>query len=307
MNKKIIAVIVLLLVLVSIPAGVYLVKRRQEIRKEAVTPLTTLSLSPATISKSPREEFGLEVLIDTGENQVAAADVTLEFDEEKLAATNVVQGNFLTQPIVRGDISANTVRFAYYDRPEKQGQGTLATVYFRVQDNASGLAQIRFSSSTQVAGVPIEEGDTERSVLADTQDATVTILALAPTATPTPTEVPGRGGGETEPTPTEEPSMEENESTPTPTPTQVFGEEPTSTPTETETTLTNTPTPTLTSTSTPTPTPTTGVGTGGATLPTPTLTPTPTPEELPVAGVFLPTFSFIALGGLLFVFAFLLF
>lgn len=233
--KKILILGTLVLLLVSVPLGVYLVSQRQELRKKAV-PATTLSLFPSTLSKDPNETFILEVKIDTGENQVTAAELHLNFDPNKLEGQSISEGTFLPVRLVPGNINQTagkaSITLGSQPAEPKRGQGTLAFITFKTKA-VPGTTQVSFDSTTQVAG--IEEAG---NVLTGTSPASITIAGgttptptqtptatptptIGPTATPTPktTPTPGVGGPQPTATPTPKPTTQPGVTlTPTPTP-----------------------------------------------------------------------------------------
>lgn len=261
--KKILVVLIILLILVSIPLTVYLVKQRQEIRKKAA-PATTLALSPANVTRNVGETFSLDLVVNTAENAISAAELYVIFDSNKLEGQSIMAGSFLPVVLVNGNISGGLASITLGSQPNepKQGTGILATIAFKALALTEGTStEVQFAANTQVAGIG-EQGN----VLTGTTPASITILAAEPTPTPTPTPGP----------------------TVTPTPTPPPGTTPTPTPT---------PTPGPTATPTPSPTPTSGVG--GQTTPTPTPTPI-SKTELPEAGIISPTFLLLLLSLLSF-------
>jgi hypothetical protein len=215
MNKKIIAIIVLILLLVATGFTIYLIKRQQELRLKAA-PATVLSVSPTTVEKTTGDTFNLNIQIDTGENQVVGADLSLSFNSSVLEALTISPGSFLENPqeLTKNiDNQTGKITYSLGSFTPKQGVGTLATIQF--QAKAEGTSTLAFGTGTSVAGV----GETE--ALQNTVPGSITVIpAIAPTATPTLT-----------PTPT-------SQST-TPTPTVI---QPTATATPQPATLTPTPT-----------------------------------------------------------------
>lgn len=209
MKKYLPVIILTLLITVAIFLTVYLVRQRQEVRKKAA-PATALSLSPGTISVNEGETFNLDVVMDTGENRVSAAEIHLSFDEELLQTESITPGSFLPSVLLPGSFGPGVASIildfgvpSEGAEPGVKGSGLLATFTFKALA-ASAQTQVSFDSSTQVAGIG-ETGD----VLVRTAPATVTVLgAAAPTSTPTPST------GVSTPTPT---STSGPSSTPTPT------------------------------------------------------------------------------------------
>lgn len=279
MRKKIFLIFGIIIILTSVPAAVFLVKRQQEIRLRAA-PTTVLSVSPATVTKNIEETFNENVVIETGGNQVAGVDIEILFNSTVLEVINVLPGTFFDSPSeIRKEIENQTGRLFYaigsFSPGGKSGSGTVAVVSFKAKE--AGTSSLTFGSLTSVTDV--NEGE----VLQNTIPGNV---AVSGGATPTPTFGPT-------PTPTPTSGL-----TPTPTPTSGLTPTPTPTPTTSSgqgggTIPTSTPTPTRT----PTPTPTSGLAA------TPTPTPTPT---LPATGVSTPLVFLLGAGGIFLIFAFFL-
>jgi hypothetical protein len=267
-KKKILAVLILLVMLASIPVAVYLVKKRQEIQLRAA-PATVLSLIPAAEAYDIGETFTVNIQINTGENLIVSADIILSYDPTILEAQSVTLGSFLPgateiNNLVNNDTGKITYSFYTMQENAQQGEGTIASVSFK--GIAAGTSSVIFDESQSAIGGL----DESQNVLVDTVLGSYLIAEPQATATVTPTptvegDENGVGGGE-EPTAT---------ATTTPTPTE--GDE------EDEEEPTATPTPTTTEEATPTPT---------------------TAEELPEAGVPAPTLFLLIGGGILLVLSF---
>lgn len=276
--KKILLIIGIIIVLTSVPVGVFLVKREQELRLRAA-PATTLFLSPDTRSWNVGEIFNVNVNVNTGGNQITSVDLVLNFDPAILEVINIIPGTFLPSPTeIQKNINNATgsITYSFYTTREnaKSGEGVLAVI--SLKGKAAGISALTFSPQTVISAL-----QEDQNVLTGATGGTYTISGgVSPTPTPTPT------GGLT------------------PTPTSALT--PTSTPTSGLTPI-PTPTPTSALTPIPTPTPTTFSGQGGGTIPTstPTLTPTPTPA-LPVTGVSNPLVFLLGAGGIFLLFAFFL-
>lgn len=273
-SKKIIFVIVGVLLLVS---GVFftvtLTRRRQELKTRA-QPATSLSLEPAAPTAKPGERFTLDVVIDTGENIIAAAELHLSYSANYLSLIEVSTGPFLGSPVELQKDTAVLGKITYIlgapPATPKTGKGVLAHLVFLVkEDISSGVsAEVAFLPETRAAA--LREGG--QNVVFYTASSRITI-AQGPTTTPT--------FAPATPTPTVTPS------TPTPT----ITETPSSNPA---------PEPTATSSPLPAPTATPGVGTSSVSTPTITTRPSPTPV-IPVSASVLPTLVLSALSLILLV------
>lgn len=188
MKKKIFAIASILLILIAIPVTVLLVRQQQELRKKAA-PATTLAFVPATVSKKVGETFSLDVTIDTGENQVVAAELHVVYDPAKLEAQTITNSslfpNILTSGTVERGAASITVGAASATKPIT-GTGTIAVVRLKALEKTDTPVTVRLAPNTFVGGI----GEGATNVLVGTSPATVTVtgegLATVPTATPTP-------------------------------------------------------------------------------------------------------------------------
>ena len=172
--KKFFLIVSILLVIVAIPVTVYLVSQRQELRKKAA-PATTLSLVPASITKTVGSEFSMEVQIDTGDNQVIAAELHVSYDPTYLEATTITNGvlfpNVLTSGRVESGQASITVGAPSNVQPVT-GRGTVAVIQFKALAPSASPISLRFAESTLVSGL----GEESTNVLTTTRPATLTIV-----------------------------------------------------------------------------------------------------------------------------------
>ena len=173
--KRLILIILALLLLLAIPATVFLVAQRQELRKKAA-PATTLSLFPATISKTVGEIFTVEAKIDTGENQVVAVEMSLTFDPEKLEAQSITNGSLFPHILTSGVVDRGTTSISVGAASAAQpvsGTGTAAVVRFKALAPTETTASIRFGSNTFVGGL----GEGGANILVGNNPSRVTITS----------------------------------------------------------------------------------------------------------------------------------
>lgn len=189
--KKLWIIIVTLFLLGAIPATILLVGQRQEIRKKAA-PATTLAVIPATSAKKVGDTFSIEITIDTGENQVVAAELHLSYDPTKLEAQTITNGplfpNILTSGAVEAGAASITVGAADARQPVK-GTGTVAVVRFKAIAKTESPTAVKLASNTFVGGL----GEGAVNVLVGTTPATVTITEQQLQTTPSPTLQPAGG------------------------------------------------------------------------------------------------------------------
>ncbi|MFH0749625.1 MAG: cohesin domain-containing protein [Candidatus Gottesmanbacteria bacterium] len=195
--KKIILFVGALLLLIAVPVTVYFVGSQQEIRSKAA-PATKLSFTPATITKLPDEQFSINVQIDTGENSVAAAKLSISFDATKLEAMSITNGplapKISASGVVSSGIATITVSAESTAKPIK-GTGIIAVLRMRGKEQTITPAIIKFDQTTFVSGL----GESQINVLTTIGVASITItgssqvvatLSPTPAASPTPTASP---------------------------------------------------------------------------------------------------------------------
>lgn len=183
--KKLWLIIVSLLLIGVLPAIIYLVGQRQEIRKKAA-PATTLAITPPTIAKKVGDTFSMEVVIDTGENQVVAAELHVSFDPTKLEAQTITNGPLFPNILASGTVEAGVASITVGATDAKQpvrGTGTVAVVRFMALAKTDSPTAVKLASNTFVGGL----GEGAVNVLVGTTPATVTIGETQPQTTPPPT------------------------------------------------------------------------------------------------------------------------
>lgn len=221
--KKTLTIIIGILIIGILPTGMYLVNMRQDIRNRAA-PATTLAITPAAIVKKVGDTFTMEVTIDTGENQVVAAELHINFDPTKLEAQTVnngsLFGNILASGTVESGAASITVGAASSKEPVK-GAGSVAIIRFTAIAKTDSPTAVKLASNTFVGGL----GEGANNVLVGTTPATVTITEdvkaaappaeqdLAPQGTPAPE--PTATPPATTPTPELTPASDESAQTPT--------------------------------------------------------------------------------------------
>lgn len=132
---------------------VQLVRQRQEIRQKAAIG-ASLSLVSAKTSYAVGEEAQIEVNVDTATYQVAAADVTINFDPNIFSGVSFTQGAFLPMSFVSGAINNGQAHIVVAANPSepKQGQGTIAVLKLKALSGVSST-RINFDPATQVAAL----------------------------------------------------------------------------------------------------------------------------------------------------------
>jgi hypothetical protein len=187
--------------------------------------VVNLTMAPATSTVTQGSNFTESLNINTGTDQVSAADLHITFDPTRVAVQSITAGTALPVVLTAGtfDNTAGTASITLGSQPTTPftGSGALATVTFR--SVGSGSAAIAYAATTQTASVG-KTGNTLNTATGATVTITATVTpsptptktpSPTPTASPTPTGTPG-------PTPTPAPTKQVNMTmSPTPITTQV--------------------------------------------------------------------------------------
>ncbi len=189
--KRILLIAGLILLLVTVPVLIFIVRQRQELRKKAA-PATTLAFLPSSVSKKVGDTFSLEIRIDSAENQVVATELHIVFDPDKLEAQSITNGplfpNILASGVVDRGTASITVGAANAATPVS-GTGTAAVIKFKSLAGTTAPVSVRFAASTFVGAL----GEGAGNVLIGTTPATVTITADSVLITPTLAPEQGQG------------------------------------------------------------------------------------------------------------------
>ena len=192
MNKRTISLILGIVVLsLGVIFGVILVGQDQDFREKAA-PATTITLNSSDPSPAVGEQFTISANVDSGENEVIAAELYFEFDPTKIEILDVVNGSFFLNPEVIGptiDNSNGNVDYVTFILPGSDsvtGVGTLVNLSIRAK--APGTAVISLSPDSIVGAT----GENAQNVLVSSFPLSLDIQ---------PSTAIG-GGGFTSPTPT---------------------------------------------------------------------------------------------------------
>lgn len=187
MNKRVLFSIVGLVILViSVAAGVFFIQRQQELRARA-EPATSLSFSPPSKSVKEGESFSASVTINTSKNIVSQADIQINYSPQLVEVEGITPGNFLPQVLRSGKtdniLGRASISLSSLPTQPKQGSGTLAVLTMRAV--SAGTATVVFSPETKVLAV----GEGDKDVLASKGSASFSIVAAA-VPSPSPTVPP---------------------------------------------------------------------------------------------------------------------
>lgn len=211
MKKKFFLIGFIILVLVAIPATVFLVRQQQELRSRAA-PATTVSFSPQAKTVQVNETFTVSTLMDTGVNSVATAEIHITFDASKLEATKVEPGPtgslmqhalitptpnniagtaFIAVDTLQAGASSTDVPFT----KKSTGAQAVAVFTFKAKAGTPTPTEIKFSPETKAFGETSGTLEPTNLILSSSLANIARITVQAAAVTPTPT------GGAT-PTPT---------------------------------------------------------------------------------------------------------
>ncbi len=188
--KKIVFILIAILLLVAVPVTVFFIGKNQELRSKAA-PATRLTFSPSSVTKTAGEQFSLNIDIDTGENNVAVAQLHITYDATKLEALSITNGPKAPNIVASGTVGNGTATISVAATSTTnpiQGIGTIAILRFKGITQTTTPSLVKFDTTTFVSGI----GEQNPNVLTSTGQASVTISGGAsqqsstiPTPTPT--------------------------------------------------------------------------------------------------------------------------
>lgn len=203
-NKGIIFGIIGIVVLVlSLIAGIFLVKQNQDFREKAA-PATSLYITPSSQTKSPSDSFTVKVMMDTGANLVTGIDLRLSFETNNIEVTSISKGAAVTNldTTITNNVnnSQGKIAFAIFTLDAAKavtGTGLEALIINgKIKDSAiNGSSIISFEPATSASGsnegVNIITGTTPGTIIinsAENQNLSATATATGnSTATSTAT------------------------------------------------------------------------------------------------------------------------
>ena len=209
-GKKLFLIGFVVLLLVGIPATVYLVQQQQEIRSRAEK-ATNLSFQPESsvgtpIVKAIGQDIPLDIMVDPGTNLVSFVRLEIQYDPDKLStASGGFQVNNAVFPTIIGGPLYSPgkilVSLSVGTDPTKalQTKVRAATLTFKTLSGTGETTPtlVTYSVNTLVTSVGSSDQASE-NVLAGSSPATILITGgqsspspSQPVATATPTDIPG--------------------------------------------------------------------------------------------------------------------
>lgn len=170
-------------ILAAILLGIFLtlqqVFTQQDIRKGAFPGGAQLFLITNKPAVYVGDTIAVNVLIDTKEQQVTAANIQLQYPADKLELSNVQLSDFLEQEIIPIATEPGKISFGLGSQPEspKSGSGLLATVTFVARETTATPLTITFDP--QKTSVSALDRDVT-NVIDTVQDLTLSIKTLNP-------------------------------------------------------------------------------------------------------------------------------
>jgi len=152
--KPFLAPLGVIIVIIGIILTVQQVQRLQEVRKGAFAGGAKLLMTSDADNNEIKEgnDFTVNVLLDTQDNDVTAADITILYPKDNIELTSVDLGSFLPGHLSAPVIQNGQVNFALARNPEVSvtGAGVLATLRFTALTKSADPLQITFGPTTDV-------------------------------------------------------------------------------------------------------------------------------------------------------------
>lgn len=156
---------------------------------------STLTLSPNPATLTSGNSGTINVVIDTGANEVIAVQLELSYDPEALSSVTIAPSEFFTTPyILEDDVDRQTGRitFALGLRPSQvpvTGIGNVATIRFTKAAGATGITAIEVLPNSLVAAKAAKGVSVLKSATGATIDLTSpTGTAPVTKASPSPAQ-----------------------------------------------------------------------------------------------------------------------
>lgn len=170
--------LIVFILIVAVPVGVYLVNQTQIFRPKAAPNSTVdLKLIPQDITADLGNEFGVDVNVDSKTASVSAVQLKVNFDSQSLEAKNIEIKDFLPVQLAAPQIATGSVSLTQGVNPQntKFSVGTIARITFRALKIATESAIFFDPAQTFVA--ILDRNDNSLGILSN---ASVTISCPLP-------------------------------------------------------------------------------------------------------------------------------
>ena len=163
-------------------------KENKEVKRNVPQfPETTLNLSPDSLTLSGSGSATIDVMINTGQNQISGAQLEIRYDPTKITITDMVPGDFFPNvtPLLnthdRGRGRIDYVLAFTEEAQFKTGTGNVVTMNIMRNPNATSAAttQIDFLPKTSV-----RNRDQQTSLLKNSGSTTIILEAIGPEVAP---------------------------------------------------------------------------------------------------------------------------
>lgn len=211
--KKIPAIAGFVLLVVGLGVGLYLLNQQQDVRSDAA-PATTIRFTPSKSPVNVGDEFTVDIIANTAENQLTAIVLDVTFDNTKLEVLGVINGSFLSLLVSAPTFNQNagSISATYGAAPASpaKGTGNIATIKFKAI--SSGLGSISFGPQTTGTGLGENVGNERIDVISLKQSLSLQINGSTGSsqALPSPgtvvSGVPGGAPASSSPKPSSSPS-----------------------------------------------------------------------------------------------------
>lgn len=153
-----------------------------------VNATTDVGFAPTSVTVARGDQVSLDMIINTGTNEVTSADVFVNYDPAILTGVSFVKGTFFPDELRSGSFAAGVARITLVSGyTQKTGSGQLARLTFLAQQTGSSTLVVSSQSVITAVG-------TDENMLRDRGTATLAVTSqggLTPTPNPTPNATPG--------------------------------------------------------------------------------------------------------------------
>ena len=181
MRSLLVSVFTITVVMIGLLSTMTLLRKPQDIRKQAASTGPKLSFEPSKKSAKVGDTFPLGISLATGDDTVSAVELHLTYDESAIQIVSFTNGTklpTLLKPETHGNGVLSVILGAHPTAPFK-GTDIVGTVNIKITGNKS--SKINFAGNTAIASI----GKNNNTLATNPAGAQITVgNAPNPTATP---------------------------------------------------------------------------------------------------------------------------
>jgi len=196
MKKRnlILLIVTIFLAISSIGGGFLIIKQRQQMQEKAA-PATSIYFKQESITKTSKQAFNIDILVDTGTNNLAIVCLDIDYNQSVLEIINIEFNNQLLPQLMRAiDFTSQPGKIfgsaGVFPGTSVSGQGQkIAVISFKAIQAAPQGTIVSFASNTTAYSATKEE-EIGNNLISQKRPLNVIVLGGEETPTPQPTNIP---------------------------------------------------------------------------------------------------------------------